>query len=128
MHLFRRFAAVALLVVFVGLSAGCVAAGAAAAGAGTAAYVTGDTEATLAAEPQHVLTAARETYKAMDIAITDEMKGGGQRRLKGETGAGETVSVSVEPRGESTKVWVRVGFFGDSALSHQILERIKQRL
>jgi hypothetical protein len=103
-----------------------VAAGGATGGA--AAYAYGDTETVLDAKPEAIIEAGRKVFKAMEITEVGYAQYGKQRRLKGRTTNDESVKVTVEPRGQATKVWIRVGFFGDEALSRQILSRIKDRM
>jgi hypothetical protein len=128
MQAMRRWLMLGLLLGLAGLSTGCLAVAAGGAAGGTAAYAYGDTETTLDAEPEAVVEAARATFKAMEIATVGFSHHGKQRQLKGRTTNDESVKVTVEPRGEATKIWIRVGFFGDAPLSQQILSRVKDRL
>jgi len=127
MQALRRLFAICLIVLFAGLGSGCVAAAAAGAGAG-AAYATGDTEATFPVKPDAVAQAVRQVYKNLDISLVDKLDYGEQFVLEGQTSSSQSVTVRIRPRGEATRVWVRVGLIGDNDLSALILKRINQRL
>ncbi|HEX7010991.1 MAG TPA: DUF3568 family protein, partial [Phycisphaeraceae bacterium] len=109
MKRFKRVGAVVLLGLLAGVSSGCLAVAAAAgAGAGVA-YVKGNTEGLVRAEPPAVLDAARAVFEEMDIIVTSSESGEVEAELKGRTATDKDVKVDAERQGEGlSKVWVRV--------------------
>lgn len=111
------------------VTSGCVAV-AAGAGAGAAvAYVRGDLDATVNGGFERALRAANEAVDDLKFAKVSEKKDALQAILIVRNAADKRIEIRVEQAGETlAKVKIRVGVFGDEALSLVILERIKAKL
>jgi hypothetical protein len=124
---------VALLVVAVALaSPGCtlllVGAGAAA-GAGTVAYLQGELKANQDAPLDKVLAAAETSLKEMQYTVTEKIEAAGRAKLVARGAGDKRVEVALKAlTPKATEVRIRVGVFGDEALSRQVLEKIQKRL
>jgi len=128
-----RFVVSLLGVALVALgNAGCtlllLGAGAAA-GAGTVAYLQGELRANQDAPLDKVLKAAEDSLKEMQYAVTERTEAAGRARLLARGAGDKRVDVHLKAlTPNATEVRIRVGVFGDEALSRQILERIRKRL
>lgn len=114
------------------LGSGCflVAVGAAgAAGAGTVAYIKGELDATL---PYDYNTAADASLKAVDqmhFALISQSRDGAGALVTARTVEDTRITINVERVDANlAKVKIRVGTFGDEALSRSILDQIKRNL
>ena len=108
---------------------GCVAVIAGAAGAGTVAWVQGRLEAVLDANYEKAVTAANLAIKQFQFAKISEKKDALTAILIARTAEDKKVEIKVSKVGDqSSKVQIRVGFFGDEALSLTILDKIKTNL
>lgn len=125
---FRRlFAAVLLGVSLAGLS-GCIAA-AAGAGAGAVAYVTGQLDANLTSDYNKVVDSARNAVKDLEFAKVSENKDALKAVLVSRTAMDKKVEIIITNSGKKlTNIKIRVGLFGDEALSMSILDKIKAGL
>lgn len=128
----RRGWAMGLMGVALGatlLQTGCVAV-VAGAGAGAAvAYVRGDLDATLNASFDKATKAANAAMGDLKFAKVSENKDALQAIIVARNAADKRIEVRVEKVGDSVaKVKIRVGVFGDEALSLAILEKIKANL
>lgn len=89
----------------------------------------GTITATLAASPQAVATAAAETLEAMDLILISNQATGVDGRVVARTARDDSVTVDVKSGGQNvSNVEIRVGSFGNEAMSLTILEGIQQRL
>ena len=123
---FRRMLAAALLAASL---TGCVAVVAGAAGAGTVAWVRGELEATLDASYAKAATAANLAIKQLQFAKISEKKDALTAILIARTAEDRKVEIKVIKVGDqSAKVQIRVGVFGDEALSLTILDKIRTNL
>lgn len=123
---FRLMLAAALLAASL---TGCVAVVAGAAGAGTVAWVRGELEATLDANYEKAATAANLAIKQLQFAEISEKKDALTAILIARTAEDRKVEIKVIKVGDqSAKVQIRVGVFGDEALSLTILDKIKTNL
>jgi hypothetical protein len=103
----------------------------AAAGAGVAgtAYVLGDLEAQLEADPPAVAKATDRALDALQIRRISNSSSGLDAVIVGRTGADKKVTVKVKGAGEGrSKISIRVGAFGDESMSREILRRIEKEL
>ena len=109
--------------------AGClVVAAAAGTGAGVA-YVQGDLDATLDASPQAAADATERAFKDLDLAVISKESSSLDAKLIGRTA--RDVKLTVVIKGESDKlsrISIRTGVFGDDAMQHRVLEKIRQHL
>jgi ABC-type Fe3+-hydroxamate transport system substrate-binding protein len=114
------------------LLSGCVllVAGAAAGAAGAGAmYAKGDLETTLQARPPRIVAASEKAFEEMNIARLSSASTELDGKVVGRTASDKKVTVTVKTEGEKlSKLSIRVGVFGDEALSRQILEKIKKEV
>lgn len=123
-------AGLASLVV---VQTGCVvvAVGAAGvAGAGAVAYVRGDLQASLPNGYESVVRASSKAIDQLQFKKVEDNHDVLKAVLVARTGGDDKKVVITVTResDENTKVVIRVGFFGDQALSMTILEKIKANL
>lgn len=89
----------------------------------------GTITATLSASPQAVTEAGKETLEEMDLIIISSDATAVDGRVVARTARDDSVTIEVESAGDNVSdVGIRVGTFGDEAMSLTILEGIKQRL
>jgi len=108
---------------------GCLLAVAAAGTGTTVAYVRGDLETTLDADPRAVVDAADRALKNMEIAVVSKSASALDGSVNGRTA--RDVKISIVVKAETQKfshVSVRVGVFGDNAMQASILEKIRAEL
>jgi hypothetical protein len=113
---------------------GClVVAGAAAAG-GVAgyAYYRGSVPGDFAGSFEQVWAATQGALGDLGLPVTAALPGTGQGTLESHTSSGDHIEILVEAlppaQGPQTRVSVRVGLFGDQAVSDRILNQIQSRL
>lgn len=108
---------------------GCIAvAGAAAGGAGVA-YAMGEFEATVEGSPKETVQAARRALDDLDIHLVASDSTSVDGRVEGRTALDKKVVIAVtRVDDERSKVEIRVGTWGDEALSRRVYERIVERL
>lgn len=127
-----RFAHVfhaALLLALCLPLAGCFYAAAAGAGAGTALYVMGDLEKTFNADFNSVHGSAVSMLKSQGLPILSEEIDSGKSVIKSEYLNGDKIKITVESMTRhTTKVYVRIGIFGDETRSRDLMQRIESRL
>jgi hypothetical protein len=101
----------------------------AAAGAGTVAYIKGELQTTYAASLDRTYQATLEALKDLDYRIISAQKDGAEGEIQAKKIGGEKVKVNLSISGPgSTLVKIRVGIFGDEALSRTISSRIASQL
>jgi len=123
----RLFVAVLLGFALVGLS-GCLAV-AAGAGASAVAYVRGDLETNLHTDYSRVVDSARNSIDELEFAKVSENKDALKAVLVARTAMDKKVEITVTNSGKRlTNIKIRVGLFGDEALSMSILDKIKSGL
>jgi hypothetical protein len=113
----------------VALSSGCVAV-VAGAGAGAAvAYVRGDLDATVKGGFEQAVRAANGAIVDLKFAKVSERKDALQAIIIARNAADKKIEIRVDQSGEKdSRVKIRVGVFGDEALSIAILDKIKANL
>jgi hypothetical protein len=108
---------------------GCLLAVAAVGTGATVAYVRGDLDTSLDADPKTVAVATEAAMKQMDVAIISHEATGLDAKIVGRTARDTKLEVSVKGEGEHTsKVSIRAGVFGDDALQTALLAKIKANL
>lgn len=124
----RTVLAAALLGVTVATS-GCVAVAAAgAAGAGVA-WIRGALETNVDRDLDRVYRATQEAVRGLEFAVVTERKSSVDATVVARTALDKKVEVILKQAGsKTTHVSIRVGVFGDEAMSLAILERIKAEL
>lgn len=100
------------------------------AGAGAAvAYIRGDLDATVSAGYDKAVKAANAAVADLKFAKVSENKDALQAIIVARNAADKRVEIRVAKVGESVVIAkIRVGVFGDEALSLAILEKIKANL
>lgn len=106
-----------------------VAGGAAAAGAGTYAYVQGELKATESASLDRVWRATQVAVTELELPITSRQKDALGAKLLARTSSDKKVEINLKKLTDTTtEIRIRVGTWGDEALSRLILDKIKKRL
>jgi hypothetical protein len=117
------------LAATVALHSGCLAVAAGAAGAGTVAYVRGELDATLSANLVKTESAANAAIEQLKFAKISEKQDALVAIIVARTAEDKKVEIKISSASDtSVKVAIRVGLFGDEALSIRVLERIKANL
>jgi len=125
---FRRLLVAALLSVSLAGLSGCLAV-AAGAGASAVAYVRGDLETNLHTDYSGVVDAARNAINELEFAKVSENKDALKAVLVARTAMDKKVEITITNSGKKlTNIKIRVGLFGDEALSMSILDKIKSGL
>lgn len=121
--------AIGLSVLFCNGCAALLAGGAVAAGAGTVVYVKGELQATVDGTMDHAWTASQAALKELQMPVTTEEKDALNGKLTARGAGDRKVTVRVKKvTGTSTEIGVRVGLWGDEAMSREILDKIKKHL
>lgn len=116
------------------LSSGCVApvillGAGAAGGAGTYAYVNGEVTAVVSASMDHAWGATLAAMKELEFPILSQAKDSLQGQLTAHNASGKKVTIKVKKvSDQATEIHIRVGTFGDEALSHVILGKIQKQI
>jgi len=125
----------ALLAVLLCLSVmlqGCVmlAVGVgAAAGAGTVAYIKGELQMNYAAPLDRTWQASLDALQDLDYRINSSQRDGAEGEIEARQIGGDKVKVGLLVSGPGTTlVKIRVGFFGDEAVSRTVERKIASRL
>jgi hypothetical protein len=109
--------------------AGClVVAAAAGTGAGVA-YVRGDLDATVDAGPAAAADATERAFKDLELAVISKESSSLDAKIIGRTA--RDVKLTVVIKGESerlSRISVRTGVFGDDAMQHRVLAKIREHL
>ena len=123
------------LVVAVGLTgvtvfqSGCLVVAAGAAAAGAVVYVRGELQASLANPYTDVVTASGRALEKLQFRKISEKGDALKTVIVARTGSDKKVEITVKKVTDSmTKVEIRVGVFGDEAMSLTILDKIKEGL
>ncbi len=125
-----RLAGVAVLAGSLAAIPGCVAAAVGAgAGIGTYAYATGALSATLDGTVERVAAATKAAFEELKLAEanvkSDALLGEGKAKFAD----GTSVKVDIKRISDkTTEIRIRVGTFGDKALSVQVYDAIKKHV
>jgi len=123
---------VVLLAGALGFGAGCAAVligGAAAAGAGTVAYVNGELKDTEGVAYDTAYNATLAAMSDLQYAVVSKNKDAINAKIIARTSGDKKIQVKLEKQSDTvTEIRIRVGTFGDEALSRQILDKIKTHL
>lgn len=125
----RALAVWGILVCLAGLQCGCLLVAAAAGTGATVAYVRGDLETVVEGTPERIIAASRGAAMDMNLSVISS----GASALDGEMIArtADDTKVTVNTKVQSDKmstISIRVGLWGDRAVSQQVLDRIRARL
>jgi hypothetical protein len=108
---------------------GCLAVVAAAGAAGGVAYVAGDLETTLNANPPQVIDAANAAVSDMNLARVSSTATDIDGMVIARTADDTKITIKVKQSGEGmSHLSIRVGVFGDEQVSLQVLENIRNNL
>lgn len=108
---------------------GCVVVAAGAAGAGAVAYVRGELSATVDGDYNRVVNAANRAIQELEFAKVSEHKDALNTVLVARTALDKKVEIRLANAGNKlTTIKIRVGVFGDEALSQAVLAKIKGAL
>ena len=126
---FLRPLAGLLLACALLLQTGCVAVVAAGAAGTGVAWHSGRMETTLNHELDAVYAAAQKAVDKLEFARVSEKKSGVDAELIARTARDKKVEITLKRvDGKITRLGIRVGVFGDEALSLTLLEQIKAQL
>lgn len=124
-----RLAAALALATTVAFQSGCLVVAAGAAGAGTVAYIRGELEASLQGSYDNIVRAANQAVGQLQFARISENKDALTALLIARTADDKKIEIKITKISDSlSKVQIRVGIFGDEAISLAILDRIKANL
>ena len=120
---------VMLLASVLTLGSGCalfVIGAAAGAGAGTYAYVNGELKETEGVSLDTAYTATLAAMNDLQYAVESKPKDGMTATITVRTAADKKIVVTLTKQSATTtEIRIRVGTFGDEALSRQVLDKIK---
>ncbi|MDX2187675.1 MAG: DUF3568 family protein [Opitutaceae bacterium] len=123
-----RLVVVLASLLMAGLQTGCVAV-AVGAGAGAVAYVRGELAGDVASNLDNAVEAANEAIAGLRFAKVSEKSDALTGTIIARTADDKKVEVKLERvTDNTTKVRIRVGVFGDQAISMQVWERIRGAL
>ena len=127
-QLFLRITAGFALALAVALQPGCVVA-AVGAGAGAVAYIRGELQATLDSSLNATNRATVRAISQLEFAKVSENKDALTSTITARTAQDKKVVITLTKVSDTvTKVRIRVGVFGDEAISMAILDKIKAAL
>lgn len=120
--------ALCLLPMLTGCALLLVGAGGAAGAAGVA-WVRGDLEATLNADPREIEQAAIKAFEALSIPLVSSKSSALDGEVIGRTATDTKVSIKIEStETDKSRISIRVGTFGDQQMSRRLLDEIQQQL
>ena len=107
---------------------GCLVAAAGAAVGGVA-YVKGDLDAIVDGNVDQAFDATKAAFAELKMPLISSWNGAGEAKVEARVGTDNKATVNIKGQSEkASKVTIRVGTFGDEALSQSILEKIKANL
>lgn len=111
------------------LTSGCVVAAAGAAGAGAVAWVRGELQADISAEPEAAMDATEAAIGDLKFFVTEQKRDALSAVYDMRNAQDEKIHILVEKQADGiTRVRIRVGVFGNQVLSQTILDQIKAKL
>src|SRR5215210_6980177 len=120
---------IVLCVALLATQTGCLLAAAAVATGAGVAYVRGDTETILTADPKTVTAASEAAAKQMNLTVTQSASSGLDGKMVARTAGDTPVVVVVKAEGISAShISIRVGRFGDDVMQNTLLEKIRANL
>jgi hypothetical protein len=100
-----------------------------AAGAAGVAWVRGDLEATLNADPRQIEQAAIKAFEELSIPLVSSKSSALDGEVIGRTATDTKVSIKIEStETDKSRISIRVGTFGDQQMSRRLLDEIQQQL
>jgi len=127
-----RFVAWSVALALVVSASGCallVFGAGAAAGVGTVAYMKGELKATKEATLAKAIKATELAMKDMQLPITERQETASHAKFVVRASGDKRIEINLQKlSGTVTEIRIRVGVFGDEALSRLALEKIEKRL
>ena len=127
----RAMSIVGLLLVMgimVTTQSGCLVAAAGAAVGGVA-YAKGDLDAIVDGNVDQAFDATKAAFEELKMPLLSSNNGAGEAKVEARVGTDNKATVNIKGQSEkASKVTIRVGTFGDEAISQSILEKIKANL
>lgn len=125
----RRSLAASLVLAATQLASSCVVAAAGAAGAAGYAWYRGEFEGSLDGSPKEVASAAKEALQDLDMKLIKVEATEIDGKVTARSALDKEVVVTIKRKTEQTStVGIRIGAFGDEALSQNIFEKMKRNL
>lgn len=127
----------AILILMLAVSplilTGCLAAaaigGGAVAGAGTIAYIKGELKSTEGHSIDETWAATVAAIDELQFIVINKVKDATAAELKAQTADNKTVNIELKRIADNlTEIKIRIGTFGDEALSRYILNKIQANL
>ncbi|MGE5608167.1 MAG: DUF3568 family protein [Bacillota bacterium] len=129
MKIIGRVVLAGVLGLILVTQSGCLIAAAAAGTGATVAYVKGDLDANVDASPQRTVEATNAAVKDLGFVLVSSNGSAADGEVIARTATDKRVKVTMKRLSEkSSKVTIRVGTWGDEAISVQVLEKIKAHL
>lgn len=127
-RIFVICALVVLTVSMIGCAALLVGAGVGAGAAGVA-YVKGDLEADVKADPKEIEKASLKAFDALEIHKISSSASALDASIIGRTATDKSVKIIVKAKETGgSRISIRVGTFGSESMSRKICDEIKKRL
>lgn len=124
---YKRSSIAAMICLSLLLSYGCALVVGGAAGAGAVAYVRGELKALEDVTLDRAWPAAKQAMSDLEFMVTDSEKDAFNGRLTARGAGDKKIVVSLKKESDAvTEIRIRVGSFGDEAMSRKILETIKK--
>lgn len=119
-------AAAGLAVLWAGCAVVVVGGAVAAAGVGTYAYVNGEMKGTEAVSMDQAWSASQAAMKDLELPILNKAKDALEAELTARTAADKRIVIKLKRVTDSaTEIRIRVGTWGDEAMSQKILDKIR---
>jgi hypothetical protein len=100
-----------------------------AAGVGTYAYINGELKVDENASLDRCFAATQAAMKDLEFTVTSTKKDALESRVEAKTALGTKIEVNLKKTSDVlTEVKIRVGTFGDKAMSQTILQKIEKHL
>jgi hypothetical protein len=129
MKIIGRVVLAGVLGLILTTQSGCLVAAAAAGTGATVAYIKGDLDANVDASPQRTVEATNNAVKELGFVLVSSNGSAADGEVISRTAADKRVKVTMKRLTDtSSKVTIRVGTWGDEAISLQVLEKIKKHL
>lgn len=105
---------------------GCLLVAATGAAVGTVSYMSGDLNAMVEANTDQTVAAAKMAMQDLSMPVLSSYSAGMQGEVQGRIGTDNKAIVKVWGQGDkNSKLSIRVGTFGDEAISRNLLEKIQ---
>ena len=125
----KTITAVSILGVLVFALGGCAVAIVGAGAAAGVGYVRGDLEATLKNDVEPIYKASLEALDQLELAVISREKDALGAKIISRTSEDKKVQIKLkQTQGGITELSIRIGIFGDEALSRLIYDKIRENL